>query len=302
MEKGMTPESIQTYLGLLRGLLTVLREDPGALMLPAEWQWSDIDRRALEIYLNDRIRKKRWSPNTQALNATALRSFFGFLVSRGHMERNPARSLKPRLPRRNLGVPAGDEEAVRAMFKDTPGGVNAVRRQLLLELLYGAMLRPSQVYHLRDMELSPREGQARLRLDGGDLEIPLSPEGIARARAYQEERQRMLTGGEVPGAPAFWIDSRGRACTPARLAREVRRAMEAAGLEGGPRELRLLAARHFRERGGDTRSLRRLLGAKRLGDLDRYGPKGFMEVARIVRRIHPRGEVEPEPAPTPEKS
>ena len=114
---------------------------------------------------------------------------------------------------------------------------------------------------------------------------PLSAPGLERARRYLGLRKAATA--ERRGA-AFWVDARGLPCSPARLSREVGREMERAGLPPRPSLLRHLAARHFAERGGDTRSLRKLLGAKRLGSLDRYAPPDYQQVTRQFRSVHPR--------------
>jgi site-specific recombinase XerD len=65
--------------------------------------------------------------------------------------------------------------------------------------------------------------------------------------------------------------------------------MEAEGLTGGPSVLRLLAARHFSERGGDVRSVQQLLQARRLGQLDRFVPEPDLKTLTAqFRRAHPR--------------
>jgi site-specific recombinase XerD len=73
--------------------------------------------------------------------------------------------------------------------------------------------------------------------------------------------------------------------------------MVRAGLQGGAATLRQLAARHFRARGADVRSLQRFLGARRLGGLERYSPRArgreaetLRRVAEALRRVHPRRE------------
>ena len=292
-EKGMVSGSLNTYVSAARGLLAVLRHRPESLLVKADWEWRHLDRRAVEMHLNTLALARGWSANTLALQATALRSFFRFLERQGHLDRNPARSLKPTLPPRRLEVPEGEEEAVVRLFAQAPDTLDGARLNLLLELFYGGLLRSSVVYHIRAITPPGTEGAVQVRTPRETLEVPLSPDGMERLHRYLEfcrplypERPAKKGRAALP----FWIDGNGRACSPARMAREVKQAMEKAGLTGGGTQLRLLAARHFRERGGDIRSLRRLMRAKRLGDLDRYGQTDFKTVARQLRRIHPRQE------------
>ena len=115
-EKGMAEPTCRGYQTAVTSLLAVARAHPRRLYLPKEWQLAHLDKRALEIYLNHLREERGWAPSTVALQASALRSFFAFLQSRGHVERNPARHLLPKLPPRNDTPPEGEEATVRRLF------------------------------------------------------------------------------------------------------------------------------------------------------------------------------------------
>ena len=295
-EKQLRPSSVKLYLEAIRGLVAVLSNRPEALLIPIEWQWQDVDKRALEMYLNTLTKERDWRPNTQALQATALRTFFGWLARQGLLERSPARNIKPHVPRGTPSVPEGGEETVQRLFPGAANNLDEARRQAVLELLYGGLLRPGLVYQASEINISKDGAGIDLTSGGETLAVSLSKHGIARIVSYLRMRKALseVPAGDTEGGEApLWLDSRGRTCRPPRLAREVKRAMEAAGLTGSGHDLRLLAARHFRERGGDLRTLRHLLGAKRLGELDRYGQMDFQTVANQLRSIHPRQAATP---------
>jgi integrase/recombinase XerD len=284
-EKGMAEPTRRGYLAAAESLLAVARAHPRRLHLPAGWGLEHLDKRALEIYLNHLREERGWALSTVAQQAGALRAFFGFLQRRGYVERNPARHLLPKLPPRDETPPAGEVEAVRELFARAPGRLAEAREHLLLELCYGAALRPAAIWRIRSLRVLARAGLLRIVSGQETVELPVSREGLERARRYLDWRKRAAAGRR--GLP-FWMDERGRPCSPSRLGRQIKLAMERVGLEGGPRVLRQLAARHFAERGADTRSVQRLLHAKRLGSLDRYAPPDFQSVLRQFRRIHPR--------------
>ncbi len=282
-EKGIAETTRRSYLNVARDCIGKIAGRPEDFLLPPQWGWADIDRRAIEIYLNHLRDDRGWKSSSLRQQASALRAFFGFLQARGHIAANPIRSLFPPAPPREPAIPEGEETAARALFDQPAGGLKQARLLAVLELIYGGGLRPSLVYGLR----SARAGAAEVRLtaDEGVLKLPLSRAGAARLRDYLA--LRAAATGKSRRA-SLWVDDRGHAVSPARLARAVKRAMERAGLEGGGRELRQLSARHFRERGGDVRSLQRFLRAKRLGTLDRFAAPDYQEIAREFRRLHPR--------------
>lgn len=293
VEKGIAAATRRAYLKATERFLALCVAQPGALLLAPDWTLGHLDRRAVEMHLGSLRTRRGWKTSSIALQSTALREFFRFLHLKGHVEKNPLRGLRIGRARQVPTPPPGEEAAVRALFPEATGGLADLRLALLLELLYGCALRPSQAYRITGIDLAAGESAARLVFGESALSVPLSAEGCGRVARYLDARHRALAGagGSAPiefATAPFWVDERGRACSPARLARAIARAMERAGLGGGAPALRQLAARHFRERGADIRSVQRLLGARRLGTLDRFRPPDFREVVAQFRRLHPR--------------
>ena len=292
-EKGMAPSSRRSYLRAVANFLKIAQSQPERLFLPPDWAYAatpdealrQLDKRAVESYLNHLRIDKGWRPASLALQASALRSFFSFLQSRGHVERNPARSLKPRIPPREEIRPEGDEDAVLRLFTLEGNTLGGARVLLLMELMYGGALQSSQVYAIRSLKVVRGEGKVKIETSDLSLAVALGAGGLERARRYLEHRKGVV--GRKKKA-AFWVGENGAGLPAAQLAREIKREMERAELEPRPSLLRQLAARHFAERGGDTRSVRELLRAKRLGSLDRYAPISHKDVFRQFREIHPR--------------
>lgn len=286
-EKGLAPSTRNSYLTAVRAFLGRCAAAPEQLLLPEAWTPASLDKRALELHLNALRDGRNWKAGALAQQASALHAFFRYLQAQGHIQEDPAGSLRPRLPEAPPPPPSGEEAAVQRMFRRRVAGFEDARLLALLELLYGAGLRPSQAYRTRAVT-AEAGGRVRIALPEDALEAVLSAEGLARLETYQTLRARAAS--TAPDAP-FWVDARGHACSPARLARQVRRAMEAEDLAGGPAVLRQLAARHFIQRGGDLRSMQKLLRAKRLGRLDRYqDPPDFAGLVAQFKQAHPRQE------------
>ncbi len=289
-EKAMAPASRQAYLRAVDNFLETAAARPEQMFLPPHWALADLDKRALEAYLNHLGSQRGWRPASLAQQASALRSFFAFLQRRGHLQRNPARSLRFRGAGSGAEPPEGEEAAVLALFEGQQDSLAGCRVALLLELLYGAALRTSVVYGLRAVRPNRRAGTVTLSTDAQTLEAALSPAGRERVADYLARRKARV--GRRRKA-AFWVGEHGEGLGPAALAREVKQELERVGLPPRPALLRQLAARHFAERGGDIRSLRRLLHARRLGVLDRYAPPDAAGVLRQFRAIHPRQQERP---------
>ncbi len=285
-EKGLAAVTQEGYLTAVRAFLGRAAADPTALLLPDAWGLEHLDKRALELHLNALRDRQGWKPESIAQQASALHAFFRYLQERGHIAHDAGRALRPRLADGPPPPPKGDEAAVQHIF-DRPGDTLEDARLLaLVELLYGAGLRPMQAYRVSAVTLDERDSSLTATLPEAVLHAVVSPAGFARLLAYLTLRRQIA--GPADATP-FWVDRRGRACSPAGLARQVKQALDAAGLAGGPAVLRQLAARHFAERGGDMRSLQRLLRTKHLGQLDRFQPDAsFGDLVEQFHKAHPR--------------
>ncbi|MCH7478336.1 MAG: tyrosine-type recombinase/integrase [SAR324 cluster bacterium] len=286
-EKGLAPATQTGYLRAVEGFLGQCLAQPQALFLSQGWGWEQLDKRAVEIYLRHLADVRGWRPATVRNQAGALRAFFNFLHYRGRIQRNPARNLTPGGPSPRREPPEGEERAVQRLLEAAPDSLAAARRVAAMELIYGGGLRPSEAYQVRRIRLLSGSKAVIGISEGKERSVELSQAGRARLTAYLEQRGRVVKKG---ARRPFWVNERGEPVGPGTLARAVRRAMEEGGLPGGGKALRQLSARHFRERGGDLRSLKQLLGAKRLSGLDWFSPPDVRAVYAQFRRIHPRQE------------
>jgi site-specific recombinase XerD len=290
--RGFAEGTCKAYVAAARELLELLQARPHALLLPADAGLDALDRRALEIHLNHLRDARGWRPATLAAHLRGLRALFEWLLLAGHVSADPTHGLRIGTEPNPTPLPEGDEARIHALFEQAGPGLAGARLGLLLELIYGGGMKPIAAYGVQALQCDAAKGVARLRAAQGNLELPLTGDGLARAEAYLGQRRAVLERmGEGPEDEApFWIGARGRGLGATALGKQVRAAMERAGFSGGAAALRRLAARHFRDRGADLRSLQRFLGARRLGGLSPYGQADFRRVAEELRRIHPRRE------------
>ena len=105
-----------------------------------------------------RSRKKNLSPASLALRLSALRSFFDWLVSQGGLKANPAKGIAtPKAPRhlpKNIDV----DDVNRLLDIDLNDPL-AVRDRAMLEVMYGAGLRLSELVNLDLKHLDLESGE-----------------------------------------------------------------------------------------------------------------------------------------------
>jgi integrase/recombinase XerD len=199
-----------------------------------------------------------------------LAAIYRFARAAGHRRDDPAALLEsPRLPRRlPRALSRADATAlVEVASAETPRGL---RDRALLELLYGAGLRASEVVGLRPGDLD-LHGQFLL-CEGKGSRQRLVPLGGAARRAlasYLERGRPALLRRADPGR--LFLNHHGRALSRQGLWTLVRGYASRAGLRRAfPHALRHSFASHLLEAGVDLRRLQLLLGHQSLRTTSRY--------------------------------
>ena len=175
------------------------------------------------------------APRTQARRLSALRQFYKYLAAEGRRSDDPTATLdSPRLGRPLPKTLAEEDVAALIAGAGTlPAGAERARLVLLLELLYGAGLRVSELVSLPLSSLLRQAKVLVLRGKGGkERMVPLGEPVRAALAAYLEHRAFFLTKDR----PSTWLfPSRGRKghLTRQRLAQLLKGLAPAAGNRPG---------------------------------------------------------------------
>ena len=232
------------------------------------------------------------APRSQARHLSALRQFYKFLVAEELRPDDPTAALDaPRLGRPLPKLLDEQEvgrliEAARAM----PAGAERSRLVLLLELLYGAGLRVSELVGL---PLAAVLRQARvlvLRGKGGkERMVPLGEPVRAALADYLAQRPFFL----VKAKPSPWLfASRGAKghLTRQRLTQLLKTLAPAAGIDPGrlsPHVLRHAFATHLLDHGADLRSVQKMLGHADIATTQIYTHVSGDRLTKLVESHHP---------------
>ena len=126
-----------------------------------------------------------YSARTVARTLSSVRSFHRFLLREGVVERDPASGvIQPKLPR-SLPHPLPLDDVTRLLEAPDPATTVGLRDRAILELLYGAGLRISELVGLDVDDVDLEEGFVRVLGKGGkEREVPLGRYGREAAQAY----------------------------------------------------------------------------------------------------------------------
>lgn len=247
------------------------------------------DRPALFDYLAWRTREQ-YSPRSNARLLSTLRAFFALQLRRGARADDPTALLDPpKLPR---SLPkALTEREIEALLAapdvSTPEGL---RDRAMLELMYAAGLRVSELVGLPATAVNLRQGALRVTGKGGrERLVPLGEEAQHWLQRYLAEARPVLAGKRAPAA--LFLVPGGEAPTRQAFWTLVKRLAAVAGIDPrriSPHGLRHSFATHLLNHGADLRALQMLLGHASLSTTQIYTLVAREQLKRLHAQHHPR--------------
>lgn len=222
----------------------------------------------------------------------SLRSFYRFAQQRQIAQSNPAKPLRNPREQRKLPHFLTNEEVGKLL--DAPAGRDMLGRrdQAILETMYSAGLRVSEVVGLNDGDLDFAEGIARIRGKGRKERLsPLGKYAIDALRDYLATRSLAAEESQGREAPVF-VNRFGKRLTTRSVGRMLEKYIAQTGLDNRttPHTLRHSFATHLLDRGADIRSVQELLGHKSLVTTQIYTHLSTANLREVYLRAHPRAK------------
>jgi integrase/recombinase XerC len=261
-----------------------------------------------------------------ARKLAALRSFFKYCVREGRLNENPARLVAtPKLPKRVPMVLSAEEMSgflnqlagtgkgadirggqkrqgdAKAAVKGpasslgTPeDGLLLPRDRAILELLYAAGLRVSELTGLNLADMDQKDQMLRVRGKGNKERIVPYGEKAAQAlKAYWPVRDSLLEASEEAGrkasANAVFLNYRGDRLTQRSIGRIVKKYVKLVNVNWDlhPHSLRHAFATHLLADGADLRAIQELLGHQSLSTTQKYTHASIRQLMDIYDKAHP---------------
>ena len=217
----------------------------------------------------------------------SLRSYFNWLVERGHLDESPAARLAAPKPNANLPKIVVREQLDALLDEDWGDDEWATLDRAVCEVLYGAGLRVSELCALDIVSVDFSGGLVRAMGKGRKERIvPLHQRGLDALRLWIDDARDDVLNEESP-REALFFNRRGRRLGP----RDVRRILENRVNRGHvhPHALRHTFATHLLEGGADLRVVQELLGHASLTTTQIYTHVSKSRLQKVHRETHPRG-------------
>ena len=261
-----------------------------------------------------------------ARKLASLRSFFKYCVREGMVKENPARLVPtPKLPKRVPSVLSAEEmngflNQLTAL-KSEPQGTDARSRseqserkvprgnfdeegllikrdRAILELLYAAGLRVSELTGLNLVDMDCKDRIVRVRGKGNKERIvPYGSKADEALQAYWPIREQLLAQNKsgrsrrtaMPHTEAIFLNYAGRRLTQRSVGRIVKKYVRLVNINWDlhPHSLRHAFATHLLADGADLRAIQELLGHQSLTTTQKYTHASIRQLMDIYDKAHP---------------
>lgn len=311
--KNSSPHTVSNYARDLSQFIAYLT--PPETRTPALVSVNHSMIREFVAHLHDQGLEK----SSIARKLAALRSFFKYCVREGQLKENPARLVPtPKLPKRIPSVLSAEEmgdflnqlgakvtpvvneiEATRKSAKAKPPiaeeGLLLRRDRALLELLYAAGLRVSELTGLNRVDIDESDCILRVRGKGNKERIvPFGGPSRDALAAYWPVRQELLAQHSTkrrraPHTEAVFLNYAGHRLSQRSVGRIVKKYVRLANVnwELHPHSLRHAFATHLLADGADLRAIQELLGHQSLSTTQKYTHASIRQLMEIYDKAHP---------------
>ncbi len=325
--KNSSPHTVSNYGKDLDQFVTYL--SPPAARPPA---LSGVTHRLIREFIAH-LHDQGLEKSSIARKLAALRSFFKYCVREGRLKESPARLVPtPKLPKRipsvlsaeemngflnqlaRMAQPAQDHlssgkgrpsHASSSLGRrpDSPNPSVRSKEDLflrrdraLLELLYAAGLRVSELTGLNLADIEQRERILRVRGKGNKERIvPYGTKAQEALEKYWPLREQLLeqthgaSGKQAPETEAVFLNYAGRRLTQRSVGRIVKKYVRLVNVNWDlhPHSLRHAFATHLLADGADLRAIQELLGHQSLSTTQKYTHASIRQLMEIYDRTHP---------------
>lgn len=291
-EKGYSPHTQRAYRRNLQELTAFVagnpdwvQDDPQRL---SKVRLDQVDTLQIRRYLG--YLHKRNQKTTVARKLAAIRSFFKYLHKHRIITDNPADNLHP--PKHGNSMPTylTVDDMFRLLDSIKPMGVLGLRNKAIIETLYSAGVRVSELAGLNVEDVDVHNGVMRVLGKGGkERLVPIGAKAIDAIAAYRDALAQEAGIGRQNNGAMFLNKDKGRLSTRS-ISRVVDKLARACGLAVpiSPHALRHSFATHILDGGADLRVVQELLGHRSLSTTQRYTHVSMDRLMAAYDKAHPR--------------
>lgn len=282
VEKGLSPKTIDAYSRDLVRFLSYLNACGVEVV-------SEEDTPTILRYLIS-MRREGLKARSRARHLVAIRGFYKFLVQEGFLANDPVKQID--LPKIGLKLPdvLNVNEVKRLLEGPDPVKETGIRDAAMLELLYAAGLRVSELIELKLQDVNLQGGYVRVFGKGAkERVVPIGQYAKDKIQHYLISARATLLKNRV--SPFLFVARAGRPMSRQGFWKLIKRYAHQAGLSKtiSPHTLRHSFASHLLEGGADLRAVQTMLGHTDISTTQIYTHVARDHLIKLHRKFHPRG-------------
>ena len=250
--------------------------------------WQALTMERVSEYLRA-LEARGLAVSTIARHVATMRVFCRYLASEGELADNPVEQLSQPAGWQRLPNVMGQSQIETLLSSPDSSEPLYLRDVALLELLYAAGLRATEVADLDTGAIQPQLGVARV-VGKGNREriVPIGKPALQAVQRYESELRPRLVRADKP-TDRLLLSRSGGPITRVVVWQIVRRHAERAGLQGiHPHLLRHSFATHMLAGGADLRVVQELLGHANIQTTQIYTHVDRSRLKQVISRCHPR--------------
>ena len=236
------------------------------------------------------LRNAGLGARSRARHLVSLRGFYRFAVQEKVLKHDPAALVD--LPKTSLKLPdvLSVEEVSQLLSTPDPAKPTGARDAAMLELLYAAGLRVSELVHLKLQNVNLESGFVRVFGKGSKERIvPIGLHAKEKIEYYLDHGRTILLKNQI--SPYIFVARAAKPLTRQGFWKLLRRYGALAHLNKKitPHSLRHSFATHLLEGGADLRAVQVMLGHVDISTTQIYTHVTRKHLKDLHKRFHPRG-------------
>ena len=282
VEKGLASKTIDAYSRDLIRYLTYLNTNGIGVL-------SEEDTPTILRYLIA-MRRDGLKARSRARHLVTIRGFYKFLAQEQILPADPARQIE--LPKSGLKLPdvLSIEEVESLLQAPDVAKPPGIRDAAMLELLYAAGLRVSELTGLKLQDVNLQAGFVRVFGKGAKERIvPIGHYAREKTESYLTFGRGALLKNHI--SPFLFVARAGKPMSRQGFWKLIKRYALQAGLNKTitPHTLRHSFASHLLEGGADLRAVQTMLGHADISTTQIYTHVARDHLKKLHRKYHPRG-------------
>lgn len=282
LEKGLSENTIESYSRDISRYVEYLKQKGGK-------QISDADTPLILTYLIS-LRDGGLKAKSTARHLVTLRGFYRYLVQEKIIKHDPVRLID--LPKSGLKLPDVLSVSEIKLLLSTPDTQTplGLRNAAMIELLYAAGLRVSELVNLKLLDINTEAGFVRVIGKGSKERIvPIGNYAQKRLGNYVKTARSLLLKGGV--SHYLFVARAGKPMTRQGFWKLLKQYALQAGIAKKitPHSFRHSFASHLLEGGADLRAVQVMLGHVDIATTQIYTHVAREHLKQMHEKYHPRG-------------